>query len=157
MKLHVIRNSALALVTAGLLTGGAIAQKEVAQSPKAEQPTSFQSRDPFINLNLRPQAPDGTRTQPKNTNDGVTKVGDGPKDGPAAASPTIDVEAPDVTITGIVESGHGRQAIAQVGSNSAILSVGQKLGDFTVSSITPGAVTFGYETASFTIPLAAEF
>jgi hypothetical protein len=65
----------------------------------------------------------------------------------------VIVPAPEVTITGIVKSRGGHQAIVNSGSSSYIVSAGQKLGDYRVSSITDTAVTFTHTGKNFKVPI----
>lgn len=161
MKRHHIRNSIAAIATVAFLTGGAIAQKEGADPKVQSQPTaeaSFKARDPFINLNLQPQNRKGTRP-------GTTVDNNGPSVGLDNAEPpvedpgtdVVEVNPPDVTITGIVNSVQGRQAIVKAGDFSQIVVVGQKLADYKVTAITDTGVTFSYANASFEVALASEF
>ncbi len=62
-----------------------------------------------------------------------------------------------MTITGIVESATGRQAIVNAGDVSQIVSVGQRLADYQVTAISAKSVTFQYANSSFEIDLASEF
>lgn len=74
----------------------------------------------------------------------------------AAEEPKVEevvVPAPEVTVTGIVKSGGGHIAIVNSGTMSYMVSPGQKLGDYRVSSITDTAVTFTHTGKNFKVPI----
>jgi Tfp pilus assembly protein PilP len=54
------------------------------------------------------------------------------------------VPAPSVSISGIVSSGSGRQAIISTSNGTRMISPGMKLGDYYVANIGSDYVTFGY-------------
>ncbi len=54
------RNTIAALAVVAFLSAGATAQKEP-ELKTQNTPSVLKMRDPFINQNLRPQTPDGTR------------------------------------------------------------------------------------------------
>ena len=126
-------------------------------------------RDPFVNLvrsgvvvggsaprSRAPQATRGATVRPAAT------VAAGPSRAGAAnpaapQEPEVIVPAPEVTITGIVKSRNGNQAIINSGANSHIVQAGQKIGDYRVAAITDTAVTFTNSGKSFKVPIENEF
>lgn len=70
----------------------------------------------------------------------------------------VEIPAPEVTVNGIVTSGHGRQAIISTSVGTRMITPGQKLGDYRVSNIGPDYVTFNYGgEKEFKVPLESEF
>lgn len=176
-----------AVVTAGLLAVSAIgqtgeasgevkiegnkpaaaAQKAPAATPAPQpiQPT-ITDRDPFVNMtnsgsvrsSSSPSRRIGSSAKAAGKSASVK-----PAKGQAAnkADDKTEVEvivpAPEVTITGIVKTGKGHQAIVQSSSGSYIVSPGQKLGDYRVASITDTAVTFTNTGKKFKILIDSPF
>lgn len=153
------RNTIAALAVVAFLSAGATAQKEP-ELKTQNTPSVLKMRDPFINQNLRPQTPDGTRptvlpvTPQTNL---APQPGESTSEQGLVGQETFEVPAPEVTITGIVESATGRQAIVNAGDVSQIVSVGQRLADYQVTAISARSVTFQYANSSFEIDLASEF
>lgn len=121
-------------VDAGVVTGGSAPRRTVRSSGSAPS--------------VRPAA-----------SGGVSAAKASAKGMPAAeeVEPEVIVPAPEVTITGIVKSGSGNQAIVTSNSGSYIVRAGQKLGDYRVSAITDTAVTFTHTGKSFKIPIDSQF
>lgn len=159
MNKTIFRNTIAALAVVAFLSAGATAQKEPEVAAPAK-PSLMKMRDPFINQNLQPQMEKRTRpVQEPGVNQytgNLTSPGSTSQE-PLTNEPTIEVSAPEVTITGIVESPSGRLAIVTAGNSSQIISVGQNLADYQVTAISAKSVTFRYATSSFEIDLASEF
>ncbi len=132
----------LALTTAGLLLTAATAQT----------PSKSVERDPFINGRTSPAFSAPAVVKPRTVQPGGTSVV--PKSTPPHdASPATMVPAPDVQVSGIVNSGGQRQAILWTGSRSLIVKVGQQVADYQVKAIDANSVTFGAGGKSFRVPL----
>lgn len=130
-------------------------------------------RDPFVNtilsgeVNNMEDTRDLTRTRSTVAAAETRDAGAAASGGASAAGADeaesaedieeIEVPAPEVTITGIVGSSGGRMAIVSAGPSSHIVRVGQKMADYSVTSITDTSVTFTYMSKSFEIPLIDEF
>lgn len=126
-------------------------------------------RDPFVNLvksgvvsggsvtRVRPARPAAGATVRPASSVAASSVRGAAAAPQAPAEPEVIVPAPEVTITGIVKSRHGNQAIISAGANSHIVEPGQKIGDYRVSAITDTAVTFTNSGKSFKIPMENEF
>ena len=176
-----------AVLATGLLAAGASAQegasgdvdikeKSPAVTQSGETATSeskmvkptIVDRDPFINqmTSNRILTPD----RPNSLVRPIKKISPGNNDTEPKARPGADpiddtvavvepeIPAPDVTVTGIVSSGSGSQAIISTSAGTRMVSSGQKLGDYRVSSIGPNYVSFSYgQTKVFKVPLASEF
>jgi type II secretory pathway component PulC len=145
------RKGLLALTTAALLITAATAQNG----------SRSEVRDPFVNNDSQPipiqrhtpsQRDSGDPFQGKSTVTTATKK----VDKPTVAPVVYEVPAPDVTVSGIVASSAGRQAILWTGSRSLIVSVGQQVADYRVKAIDANSVTFGAQGKSFKIPLGQE-
>lgn len=181
------RKRAAAILAAGLLTVAAVAQEGASgevkiegekppaatatEAPKAVvkpvKPT-ITSRDPFVNMvnagtvsagstsRVREAQSAGASVRPAAS---VARANTGAVAAAVAAEaePEVVVPAPEVTITGIVKSRGAHQAIINSGSNSHIVSAGQKIGDYRVASITDTAVTFTNSGKSFKIPIESQF
>ena len=176
-----------AVLATGLLAAGASAQEGASGDVdiKEKSPAATQSgetvtsetkmvkptivdRDPFIN-----QMTSNRIVTPDRPNSGVRPIktispGNNDKEpngrpGADPVDPTVavvepEVPAPEVTVTGIVSSGSGSQAIISTSAGTRMVSSGQKLGDYRVSSIGPNYVSFSYgQTKVFKVPLASEF
>lgn len=114
-----------------------------------------QVRDPFVNpTSSEPIAGPTTPTSPTPAvdNDG----GRDPGEESAAAKPEVVVQKPDIKVTGIVRSGGTYRAILTGPENSYIVAPGEKLGAYSVSSITSNTVTLTYQNHKFTLPLEQE-
>lgn len=140
----------------------------VKPAAKPVKPT-ITNRDPFVNLvnagtvsagstsRVRAAQSSGATVRPAAS---VVRANPGAVAAAAAAvepEPEVIVPAPEVTITGIVKSRGGHQAIINSGSNSHIVSAGQKIGDYRVAAITDTAVTFTNSGKSFKIPIESQF
>lgn len=153
------RRGLAALVTAGLLFSAATAQDE----PLKERPIKTDAqypvveRDPFVNQMDKTHVftwKDGHRIdQPLSQRPDTDPI----------EEPTVEplepvaVDAPSVTVTGIVSVNGQRQAIINSSHGSRIIHVGQQLADYRVSEISSQAVTFTYSGQDFEIPLESEF
>lgn len=116
-----------------------------------------QVRDPFVNPTSGAVAgpttpPPTTPATPAVDNDG----GSDPGEGTAPAKPEVVVQKPDIKVTGIVRSGGSYRAILTGPENSYIVAAGEKLGAYSVSSITSNTVTLTYQNHKFTLPLEQE-
>ena len=149
-----LRRGLLAAAAIGLLLSPAPAQDK---PPLNTHP--IVERDPFTNtipgnpdFNNRPsQQPVQTKPiKEANTHPDVSNGHDVSHD-------TEVLNVPDVQITGIVSNQQGRQAILTSNSNTVIVSVGEKVGDFHVSSITPESVTLSYQGRDHKIAMNSEF
>lgn len=181
------RTGIAVFLATGLLAAGASAQEGATgdvdikeKSPAVTQPADTTSsetrmvkptivdRDPFINqmTSNRILTPDRTNSpirpikkiSPGNNNaEPQARPGADPVDETVAVQEP-EIPAPEVTVTGIVSSGSGSQAIISTSAGTRMVSSGQKLGDYRVSSIGPNYVSFSYgETKVFKVPLASEF
>ncbi len=180
------RQRAAAILAAGLLTVAAVAQEGASGEVKIEgekppaatateaakpaakpvKPT-ITNRDPFVNQvnagtvssgstsRIRPAQSAGATVKPAAA--AARGKSAGAVAAAAAAEPEVIVPAPEVTITGIVKSRGGHQAIINSGSNSHIVSAGQKIGDYRVAAITDTAVTFTNSGKSFKVPIESQF
>ena len=141
---------------------------ETATSESKMVKPTIVDRDPFINqmTSNRILTPD----RPNSLVRPIKKISPGNNDTEPKARPGADpiddtvavvepeIPAPDVTVTGIVSSGSGSQAIISTSAGTRMVSSGQKLGDYRVSSIGPNYVSFSYgQTKVFKVPLASEF
>ncbi|MEW6281623.1 MAG: hypothetical protein AB1758_23635 [Candidatus Eremiobacterota bacterium] len=124
-------------------------------------------RDPFENPMLggggskpqprvrptgRPGASSGTGSKPA-----ASTKPSAPGKGAAAEVEEEEVPAPDVTVTGIVSGGGKYRAIVNGPEQSYIVSVGDKLAEYRITTISPKAVTFTYKGKSFKVKLQDEF
>lgn len=114
-----------------------------------------QVRDPFVNPTIGQSVattpPPAAQTPPVD-NDGGPDAGDRA----TPASPEVVVQKPDIKVTGIVRSGGTYRAILTGPENSYIVAPGEKLGAYSVSSITSNSVTLTYQNHKFTLPLEQE-
>lgn len=183
MKADYWRQGVATILTAGLLAVGAAAQdgaegevnitdkaptetSETASVKPAEKPVKPQivDRDPFVNqlttgtvFSSTTGTRSGARVRPKAGSSAVAAADDELSDEDLEEEEE-EIPAPEVSVKGIVSSGSGRQAIISTSVGTRMITTGQKLGDYRVSSITAGAVTFTYGgTQSFKIPLDSEF
>lgn len=187
MKAEFWRKSVAALLAASLLSVAAVAQQgEGEVDIEAEKPAAtatadgkaddgkpikpqITERDPFVNtilsgeVNNMEDTRDMTRTRStvsaadtRDAASGADAASADEADGEEDIE-EIEVPAPEVTITGIVGSSGGRMAIVSAGPSSHIVRVGQKMADYSVTSITDRSVTFTYMSKSFEIPLIDEF
>ena len=70
----------------------------------------------------------------------------------------VDIPAPEVTISGIVRSGSGNQAIISTANGTRVITTGQKLGDYRVAAIGDKSVSFSYGGGKiFKVPMDSEF
>jgi hypothetical protein len=70
----------------------------------------------------------------------------------------VEIPAPEVTVSGIVTSPSGSLAIISTNVGTRMISAGEKLGDYRVSSIGADYVSFSYgQTKVFKVPMASEF
>lgn len=152
----------------------ATATAEVKPATKVAKPM-ITNRDPFVNQLLTGEVTSGFTPRVRSTRERTaTAAPAGRSVRPAASARTISpganvaaaapeappapvIPAPEVTIAGIVKAGGSRQAIVNAGASSYIVSEGQKLADYRVSSITDTAVTFTYMGKSFKIPIDSPF
>lgn len=117
-----------------------------------------QVRDPFVNptagssVVAGPTTPTPTSPTPAVDNDGGKDAGEES----AATKPEVVVQKPDIKVTGIVRSGGTYRAILTGPENSYIVAPGEKLGAYSVSSITANTVTLTYQNHKFTLPLEQE-
>ena len=142
-------------LTAGFLSVGAQAQtgnpSTISTLTKAKP--ILVERDPFVNQ-IRSTKLDSsfsvTKLHPQLINSPVVKTDSNEtpttsESRVVAATPEVLViPAPDVTISGIVSSGKGRQAIINSTGATRVITTGQKLGDYRVASIGKESVTFSY-------------
>lgn len=115
-----------------------------------------QVRDPFVDPTLGAAPVAQNTPEPAATPDagaGPGKTGDG---GKVDAKPEVVVQKPDIKVTGIVRSGGSYRAILTGPENSYIVASGEKLGAYSVSSITANSVTLTYQNHKFTLPLEQE-
>ena len=176
-----------AVLATGLLATGASAQEGASgdvnikeKSPAVTQSGSTANndtvmvkptiveRDPFINqmTNNRFSTPTRPNLPPRsvktispgnNDKEPLARPGADPIDDTVAVEQPV-IPAPEVTVTGIVSSGSGSQAIISTSNGTRMVTSGQKLGDYRVSSIGPNYVSFSYgQTKVFKVPLASEF
>ncbi|MCA9780912.1 MAG: hypothetical protein KC800_29535 [Candidatus Eremiobacteraeota bacterium] len=134
---------------------------------KVVKPTIV-DRDPFVNQITvsrivspdRPSAPVRPiqKISPGNNDkEPLGRPGADPIDDTVAVD-VPEIPAPEVKVTGIVSSGSGSQAIISTSNGTRMVTSGQKLGDYRVSSIGPNYVSFSYgEAKVFKVPLASEF
>lgn len=148
----------------------ATATAAVKPAAKPVKPT-ITDRDPFVNHVNAGVVSSGSVRRVRNdraSGNTVKPAAAAPKAAAATAAkgaaagteeevPEVIVPAPEVTITGIVKSRGGNQAIVSTGSSSYIVATGQKLGDYRVAAITDTAVTFTHTGKSFKIPIESEF
>lgn len=185
MKPDYWRRGVATIMTAGLLAVGAAAQdgaegevnitektpattsETKPEAEKAAKPIKPQivERDPFVNqltagVVISDSAPSrGPRVK---AGGNVASSGGGDKtdgDGKVLTDEgEEEIPAPEVTVTGIVMSYSGNQAIISTDVGTRMISAGQKLGDYKVSSITNKKVVFSYGGEKyFDVPLEAEF
>lgn len=184
MKADYWRRGVATIMTAGLLAVGAAAQdgaegevniteaaptatSEAAPEKPAAKPIKPQitERDPFVNqlttgTVIGGSAPSrAARVKPA----AAASSGDSGK-AVASSGKTIEnqeveeIPAPEVKVTGIVMSGSGNQAIISTDVGTRMISTGQKLGDYKVSSISNKKVVFSYGGDKFfDVPLEPEF
>lgn len=146
------------------------AQPETAsEAPAKPIKPQIVERDPFVNQLLTGNViPTSTGSRPQTRNiKPVTKSADRGATVAAAAPPAaageevaeeVEIPAPEVTVTGIVSSGSGNQAIIKTNVGMKVINVGQKLGDYKVSSIGDTYVVFSYGgEKTFKVPLDSEF
>ncbi len=151
----------------------ATATAEVKPAVKVAKPM-ITNRDPFVNQLLTGEvtsgftprvrsrertaaAPAERSVRPAASARSITPGANVAAVAPEPIPEPVIIPAPDVTISGIVKAGGTRQAIVNAGSSSYIVSEGQKLADYRVSSITDTAVTFTYMGKSFKIPIDSQF
>lgn len=155
----------------------------VKPSPKSPRPAVV-DRDPFINLLTGGLSSSSARSRPLKSaggDDGDIEGADADADADGASADdsgdfgddegldieeipevieeVIEIPEPNVVVKGIVSSGSGRQAILLADSGTFVVTPGQVLGDFRVSSIGVDYVTlYAPEGAhSFKIPLENPF
>lgn len=133
----------LALTTAGLLLTAATAQT----------PSKAVERDPFINGRAAPASGAPAVVRPRPVQAGGAVVAPKLTPAPMQVAPVAAVPAPEVQVSGIVNSGGQRQAILWTGSRSLIVKVGQQVADYRVKAIDASSVTFGAGGKSFRVPL----
>lgn len=135
----------LALMAAGLLFTAATAQT----------PSKAVERDPFINSRSTPafSAPATVMPRADRTAPTVAAPSKLPTSREPVAAPVAAVPAPDVQVSGIVNSAGQRQAILWTGSRSLIVKVGQQVADYRVKAIDATSVTFDAGGKSFRVPL----
>lgn len=181
---HWRRGIATVLAT-GLLALGASAQngaegdvtiKEDTNVPKVQTTTAAQAkpvkptivdRDPFVNQITQsgivspttPKIRPAVRPAAANNPEPQARPGADPvAANPPEEVPVVEIPAPEVTVNGIVLSSSGSQAIISTSVGTKLITAGQKLGDYRVSSIGQNYVAFSYGgTKTFKVPLASEF
>jgi hypothetical protein len=191
MRKNFWRQSAAAILAAGLLALAAVAQEGATGEVKieGEKPAAtsasgstkpaakpvkpaIHDRDPFVNqvsagvVNAgaigrvrQVERASGASVKPSSVAASTTaKAGTAAKGKGAPAAEEEEVEEiiipePEVTITGIVKSGGGHIAIVNSGTQSYMVTKGQKLGDYKVSAITDTAVTFTHTGKHFKVPI----
>lgn len=185
MKAEYWRRGVATVLAAGLLAVGAVAQDgaegevnikdsapaETSESEpeavKEDKPIKPQivDRDPFVNQLLTgnvvagsaPSRARNIKPAPKPATSGSTVAAAKP-DETVLTEPEVEVPAPDVSVTGVVTSGSGNQAIIKTNVGMKVISVGQKLGDYRVASIGSNYVVFAYGTGkTFKVPINSEF
>lgn len=188
MKADYWRQGVAAILAAGLLAVGAVAQEgaegevnitegtptETAQPAEAEPAPSkpikpqIVDRDPFVNQLLTGNVTStstGTRSVTRNIKPVVKNAQSGSTVASAAgaaagdeAAEEVEIPAPEVSVTGIVSSGSGKQAIIKTNVGMRVINVGQKLGDYRVAAIGTDHVVFNYGgEKNFKVPLDSEF
>lgn len=129
------------LLTAALTTSFAFAQ-------------SHAVRDPFV-FDATPARPKAINLVPKAAPAATKKVAATPQ---AAQNVQVvqipKVEAPKLTVQGILTSRTGNKAILTSDKgNTYVVSKGQKLGDYRVASVTAGKVVLKYKDQAFPLKL----
>jgi hypothetical protein len=127
-------------------------------------------RDPFVNQlltgNVIPgdsapsRAPVRTiEKRPTKAADSGSTVASAAPVGEEDGEEEVEIPAPEVSVTGIVTSGSGgNQAIIKTNVGMKVINVGQKLGDYKVSTIGEDYVVFSYGgEKTFKVPIDAEF
>jgi hypothetical protein len=133
--------------------------------PKPVKP-AIHDRDPFVNQLHSNRFPDQDRPQvrpnprPINPDSNTQKPAARPDADPVATDTEVpeEIPAPEVTVSGIISSPNGSQAIISTSNGTRMIAAGEKLGDYRVSSIGEDYVAFRYgETKVFKVPMASEF
>jgi hypothetical protein len=107
------------------------------------------TRAPVRNIKPRPEAKPAAAAGSVASADPITN----PED-----TEEVEIPAPEVSVTGIVSSGSGNQAIIKTNVGMKVINVGQKLGDYKVSAIGENYVVFSYGgEKTFKVPIDAEF
>ena len=123
-------------------------------------------RDPFINQLHSNRFPDYDRPQVRPNPrplkpDGNTQSPQARPDADPIATETeapVEIPAPEVTVSGIVSSPSGSLAIISTNVGTRMITAGEKLGDYRVSSIGTDYVAFSYgQTKVFKVPMDSEF
>ena len=172
-----------AILTTGIMVAGATAQEgassDVTIKDKAPAVTATDKappddarpvkptiveRDPFVNQIFASKVTPRNivRPNPKPLNPGNSSVEpQGRPDADPIATQTEvpeEVPAPEVTVSGIVTSPSGSLAIILTSVGTRMISAGEKLGDYRVSSIGTDHVAFRYgDYKVFKVPMASEF
>ncbi|MFA5508944.1 MAG: hypothetical protein WC314_28065 [Vulcanimicrobiota bacterium] len=144
------------------------AEAEPAAQPKPIKP-QIVDRDPFVNQLLTGNVTStstGTRSVTRNIKPVAKNAQSGSTVASAAgtaaageeAAEEVEIPAPEVSVTGIVSSGTGKQAIIKTNVGMRVINVGQKLGDYRVAAIGTDHVVFNYGgEKNFKVPLDSEF
>lgn len=118
------------LLVAGFLTSGVYAQNTDSKPQLVE-------RDPFINqmqsevlVPIKPVRPKPIINPRPDHNPDIELVNPNP-----TSTETSELQLPDVTVSGIVTSASGSQAILSTPTGEVMVVPGQKLGDFEVVTI----------------------
>ena len=188
MKADYWRQGVATILTAGILAVGAVAQEgaegevnitestptatseaQPAAAPAKPIKPQIVDRDPFVNLlltgnvissSVSSRAP-ARSIKPRTPAPAVKSAQSGSTvaaAAPAEEEPEVEIPAPEVSVTGIVSSGSGNQAIISTSVGMKVISVGQKLGDYRVAAINPTSVVFSYGgQKTFKVPLESEF
>ena len=135
--------------------------KKSGKMPKPE----LTDRDPFRNPVLSGEVDGGSirrdggraRVLAKRSEDGEPIVGEDGEEIIYEDEEEEEIEAPSVTISGIVSSGGGNRAILSSPDQTYIVSVGDKLSSFRVSAISAKSVTFTYKDRDFKVEMEDEF
>lgn len=141
------RRTLLSLATAAILVSAASAEtpKAVDRDPFVNGPSAQPTRN--VSTIRKYTAPTVTPATNRTVKPNKVTTSDKP------VKPLVVVDAPDVSVSGIVASGGQRQAILATNKGSVIAKVGQQLGDYKVKAIDATSVTFEAQGHSFKIPL----
>lgn len=131
------------LLTAALTTSFAFAQSQTV-------------RDPFL-FNTAPTTSKVIKVAPKNASAAPVSKKPAAQARPAQNVKVVQiprVEAPKLTVQGIISSRTGNKAILTSDKgNTYVVTQGQKLGDYRVASVTSGKVVMKYKDQAFPLKL----
>ena len=153
--------------------------EEAGEKPKAEEKADpktgpmkmpkpkLTDRDPFRNPILSGEVESGSIPVYGEEGETITKTGDeksasgGDSDGVETVTYSDEeeeeIEPPAFEISGIVTSGSGRRAILAGPESTHIVSVGDKLAEFKVASISDEVVVLKYKDREFKVEIADEY